>query len=160
MHFAKKVIAFVIVVCFIINVSALTCMECVNMGDEKGCDDAGELNECNAEIADRYTAIFSRMNTDIPHLQPNKSKFKCFKLIVVGEEPYFLKGCTFRDLPICEKTNSNVDCGTCEKDECNGLYYRAEDEDDDSGAMTTIGSTTPPLVLYLLAVLARIEPRF
>ncbi|XP_035783209.1 uncharacterized protein LOC118461697 [Anopheles albimanus] len=157
MHFPKTVILFAILACSIIKVSTLTCMECLNTGNEKGCDDVGDPIECNAEVADRYTAIFARVNPDIANMQPDKSAFMCFKLIVVGDDPYFLKGCTFRDLPVCEKANSNVHCQTCEKEECNGMYYRV-DEDYENGAVS-IASTSPPLVLYLLAILASFEPR-
>ncbi|XP_049536646.1 uncharacterized protein LOC125951706 [Anopheles darlingi] len=159
MHFPITVI--VLTVLAITNVSTLTCLECVSMGNEKACDDVGEPTECNAEGANRYTAVFARANPDIPKMQPNKSTFKCFRLIVVGEEPYFLKGCTFRDLPVCEKTNSNVDCQTCEDEECNGIYYGL-DKDDDNGAgkIDATAICCLPFAVCLLAIFARIAPGF
>lgn len=105
-------------------------MNCVAQGDEHACDTQGESLQCNAELAERYLNIFSRFNENIDVEKADKTKFKCFKFRMSGQEDYYMKGCTYQSIPLCDNILGEMACSTCEPANCNMYHYSDYHEDD------------------------------
>uniref|UniRef100_A0A182UIE0 Uncharacterized protein n=1 Tax=Anopheles melas TaxID=34690 RepID=A0A182UIE0_9DIPT len=112
---------------------ANTCLHCVAQGEERLCDDAAEILECNEELAEKYLSLFMRVNENLDVEGVDKTQFKCFKFYILGEEQFHLKGCTYGSLPICDKLTDNMGCSSCEGKDCNAQYYESYIDDDDDG---------------------------
>lgn len=120
------------VVCFALGY-ANQCLNCVSQGEERICDDSGESLECNEELAEKYISLFMRVNENLDVESADKTRFKCFKLYIVGEEEFHLKGCTYESLPICDNMKKNLECTTCRGKDCNSMYVENDYDDDDYG---------------------------
>uniref|UniRef100_A0A4Y0BVU1 Uncharacterized protein n=1 Tax=Anopheles funestus TaxID=62324 RepID=A0A4Y0BVU1_ANOFN len=117
----------------------ITCVHCISQGEERICDDSGEFLECNEELAEKYISLFMRVNEDLDVEKADKTRFKCFKFRIIGEEAFHMKGCTYESLPICDKLHKNMDCETCQGKHCNSLFIESYD-DDDGRASTHVSS--------------------
>uniref|UniRef100_A0A182IZA0 DUF753 domain-containing protein n=1 Tax=Anopheles atroparvus TaxID=41427 RepID=A0A182IZA0_ANOAO len=108
------------------------CIHCIAQGEESVCDSTGESMPCNEELAERYLSIFERLNENIDVEKVDKTQFKCFKFRMDGHEAYHLKGCTYKNLQICDTILDGMACKTCETTDCNSMY-NSDYYDEDSG---------------------------
>lgn len=106
-------------------------MHCIAQGSERGCDETGESMECNEELAEKYISLFMRVNDNLDVDGADKSRYKCFKFSVLGEETFHLKGCTYESLPVCDNMEEDMECETCQGRDCNSMYYESYYDDND-----------------------------
>uniref|UniRef100_A0A182QY44 DUF753 domain-containing protein n=1 Tax=Anopheles farauti TaxID=69004 RepID=A0A182QY44_9DIPT len=128
---ARFSVCVVLLFTIITRAHAFQCMQCIAQGSERNCDESGDSMECNEELAEKYISMFMRVNEDLDVDAADKTRYKCFKFSLKSEEAFYLKGCTYESLPICDNMQDGMHCSTCTGKDCNHMYY--ESYYDESG---------------------------